>query len=207
MKRNKKLDSVTLPRQWNFEINQGGGAQFNKNYLRPPAPPQYNSLPVPPQSAGQQYGPPVPPQPDPFAQGSMRPPGGQAQQHPVTRWVSPRPDHRNPHLAQYMERFLARVGNVHFTIILTAGDNTVSQLPQWRGRTPKEKKRGLCIQHCIATCNKNDCQFYHAPAREVDKMFAQQLLESLKKGMEFIWKWGIGSVPARVWNVKKKRKW
>ena len=95
-----------------------------------------------------------------------------------------------------MERFLARVGNVHFTVILTAGDNMVSQLPQWCGQTPKEKKRGLCIQHFIATCNKSDYQFYHAPAREVDNMFAQQLLGSLKKGMEFIWKWGIGSVPA-----------
>jgi len=158
LKRGKPLDTINLPRQWQFDPPGGGGSRGQGSTL-------FQGFGGPPQGGGGGRGgggggrgggaisifgggrgggggggaalnksffgaQAPPPGPSPFAP-SIVPSMGDK-----TTWERPNPDPRNVKLAAFMDKFLQKFGTHHFIKALTAGGKTVRDLPRFPGPIP-----------------------------------------------------------------------
>jgi len=191
VRRNRPLESVTLPRQWKFQENSfgsnmalGQGSNHNHNAFggnqhRPQGQDPFS----PPVSSGQ----------------ATKPLQGKG-------WVPPSPDPRHPFFINFMGKFLQRYGTPYFTKVLIAGNKKVGNLPRYGGNM--QGKRDVCYHHLLAKCTNQNCKFHHALGRDVDAMYAEQVCRVLAPGMDYIWRNGASDidVPSQVGSGSKRRR-
>ena len=130
VRRNRPMESFTLPCQWKFQKNAfgsnmalGQGSNHNNNAFGGYQHRRQGPDPLsPPVSSGQ-------------ATKSLQGKG----------WVPPNPDPRHLFFINFMGKFLQRYGTPYFTKVLIAGNKKVGDLPQYGGNM--RGKRDVCYHH------------------------------------------------------------
>ena len=138
VRRNKLLDSVTIPRQWNnqdtrnnWATHQGKvhGGNMQANGVFTGAVQMPNGL-------------------DPYSLPTVN--GIRYQKLQGKGWQAPNPEHRHTVFIQFMARFLQKYATPYFSKLLIVGNKAVRDFPKYGANL--KGKRYMCIYHILEKC-------------------------------------------------------
>ena len=178
VRRNKFLDSVIIPRQWNNQENintwgthqgksQGGYMQVNGVYSVNAQRPKIL---------------------DPYSTQARK----GIQNLRGKRWQTQNSEHRHPVLVKFMAKFLQTYSTPYFEKVLVAGNKTTKDLPKY-GRN-LHGKRDMCMHHILEKCRNPNFSFYHAQKKWMDSQYAANVCTVIAPGMDYIWMHGAEDI-------------
>ena len=146
VRRNKLLESVPMPRQWNNQdnINIWGTHQGKSQGVDMQATGGFPGNVQKPTSL------------DPYSTQSRK-----GMQHLQGKgWQTKKSEHHHPVLVKFMEKFLQKYLAPYFSKVMVTGNKTTKDSPKYEVKL--QGKREMCMHHILAKWRNPNCSFYHA---------------------------------------------